>query len=116
MIKNLDVDIFSIRQMFNNSKGKTSGMLFICIYAGFTAVSCFGIVVAIMVGASVYALVEKVTLNSVLPVDILNFLSNIIFQSLALFTSALAGLGARRFTQDKGTNETENKEVQKDDV
>ena len=118
----IGIDKFSWAQMFNNSKGKSSGMLLVCIYAGIVSITSFGLAVAIMVVTVVFALINKVSLASVMPTDILNFLGTIMFQSLALFTSALAGLGARRFTKDKEIikeeNEAESKseEVPKDDV
>lgn len=101
----MDVDKFNWAQMFNNSKGKTSGMLVICFYAGIVSVSCFALVGLITIGASVYAMIAQENFARVLPTDILNFLNNIMFQSLALFGSAAAGYGARRFTKDKDTTE-----------
>lgn len=95
------IDKFNIKQMFNNSKGKTSGMLVVCIYACISAVTCFVIVAGIISGAAIYAVIHKDNLSTLLHPDIQALLQNLLMQASALFAMGGAGLGIRRYTPDK---------------
>jgi hypothetical protein len=97
----LSIDRFNVRQMFNNSEGKTSGMLFVCTFGCFSAVMCFVVVGNIIAGAAVYSVLYKENLSELLRVDIQALLNNLLVMALALFGMAGAGLGIRRFTPDK---------------
>lgn len=99
------IDRFNPVQMFNNSKGKTSGLLLVCIYACLASVTCFVIVGSVIVGASLYAVINKENLSDLIKPDIQALLSNLLLQSSALFAMGGAGLGIRRFTNDKPVQE-----------
>jgi len=92
---------FNWKEMFNNSKGKTSGMLVVCILACLVSVANFFSVGLILNGASIYGAIFHVPLVEILSSDITMFLNNLLIQSIAMFGLGVAGLGARRFTPDK---------------
>lgn len=97
----LSVDKFSWIQMYNNSEGKTSGMLFTCTMASNTAIMSFSCSWIILLSSAIYAAWNKEPLIVILPIEIQNLLQNMMMQSAGLFTVAQAGLGVRRFTTDK---------------
>lgn len=109
----LSVDKFNIAQMFNNSKGKTSGMLFISIMACFSAVMCFVIVGSILVVAGIYGMVHKIAFSDILTPDITSLFKDLISQALILFFGGASGLGIRRFTPDKLMGDTSTIETTK---
>lgn len=96
-----NVSEFKWKEMFNNSNGKTSGMLFVCTLACFNSAMTFSTSAIILFGASIYGVVFKVHLNELLPPDITGLLNNIMMQSIAMFALGASGLGVRRFTTDK---------------
>ena len=96
-----NVSKFNWKEMFNNSKGKTSGMLFVCTIACFNSAMCFSTAGLISLGASAYGALFHVPLNEILPPDITFFLRDIMMQSIAMFALGASGLGVRRFTTDK---------------
>jgi hypothetical protein len=98
---------FKWKEMFNNSNGKTSGMLFVCIIACFNSAMTFSVSALIIFGASIYGMIFKINLPVILPPDITSFLSNIMMQSVAMFGLGATGLGVRRFTQDKNIIENQ---------
>lgn len=97
----LSVDRFSVVQMFNNSEGKTSGMLFVCTIGCLSAVICFSASFIILFGASVYGIIVKEKISDLLPPDITGLLNNMMFQAISMFALGGTGLGIRRFTTDK---------------
>lgn len=97
----LSVDRFSIVQMFNNSEGKTSGMLFVCTLGCFSSVICFSASFLMLFGASIYGIIIKSNIANLLPPDITGLLNNMMMQSIMMFGLAGTGLGVRRFTTDK---------------
>lgn len=97
----LSVDRFSVIQMFNNSEGKTSGMLFTCTLGCFAAVLCFSASFLILFGAAIYGVAFKEPLSELMPKEIIGLLENMMMQAIAFFALAGTGLGVRRFTTDK---------------
>jgi len=103
------VSEFKWKEMFNNSNGKTSGMLFVCTIACFNSAMCFSTAGLISVCASAYSAIFHIPLDEILQPDITMFLRDIMFQSIAMFTVAGTGLGIRRFTPDKQITDDEHK-------
>jgi len=99
------VSEFKWKEMFNNSTGKTSGMLFVCTLACFNSAMTFSTSALILFGASIYGVIFHVPLNTLLPPDITGLLNNIMMQSIAMFALGASGLGVRRFTNDKPITE-----------
>jgi hypothetical protein len=95
------VSEFNWKEMFNNSNGKTSIMLFVCGVACFNSAMTFSTSALILFGASIYGVIFHVSLNTLLPPDITGLLNNIMMQSIAMFALGASGLGIRRFTNDK---------------
>jgi hypothetical protein len=95
------VSEFKWKEMFNNSQGKTSGMLFVCTIACFNAAMCFSTAAVISLGASLYGAIYSINIIEILPPDLTMFLRDIMMQSIALFALGASGLGVRRFTTDK---------------
>lgn len=87
----LDINSFNFKQMFNNSKGKTSPMLVLAFYGGVVSVSVFAVTCIITLIMVTYGTKSDVT----------NILNNTQMQAVALFTVASGMLVSRRFTSDK---------------
>ena len=87
----LDINRFSFKQMFNDSKGKTSLTKLIAFGAGAVGVSVFASCAVIMY---VLVVVEAKT-------DVTTILNSVLMQSVAMTTLSLGALTARRFTNDK---------------
>jgi len=97
----LNIDRFNFIQMFNNSKGKTSLMLFSSFIGVITSSLIFtlcGVIAAFMV------------MFEAKSTDISNVLTSLAMQSVGLFTVSIGALTTRRFTDDK-TITNENKEI-----
>ena len=101
MKQKTDINKFNVSQMFNDKEGKTSGMLFISIFACFNATMCFVVVGNIIAISSVYSMISKEPITQLLPPDITALLNNLLLQSLGLFAMGATGLGIRRLTADK---------------
>ena len=90
----LNINKFTFAQMFNNSKGKTSPMLFVAFFGAFVSLFVFSSCAFVMMALVVH---ESKT-------DITGILNSILMQSVALFTLSSGMLTVRRFTQDKEIN------------
>lgn len=101
MLKN-GIDQFNWKQMFNNSKGKTSGILL----AGFLAciVSTGGFFAAgnLMIIMVIFKL-EK-------DINVINFLNMLVMQSIVFFSLGGTLLGAHRLSKDKPVEDELSKE------
>lgn len=90
----LNINQFTFAQMFNNSKGKTSPMLFVAFCGAVVSLCVFSSCAFVMMALVVH---ESKT-------DITGILNSILMQSVALFTLSSGMLTVRRFTQDKEIN------------
>lgn len=97
----LSVDKFSWPQMVNNTEGKTSGMLFLCLISGLVGCYTFGTSTTILIIAYIYAAIYKLKISEVLPTDITGLFNIMMMQGAALIIFALSGYGVRRVTNDK---------------
>jgi hypothetical protein len=95
------VSEFRWKEMFNNSNGKTSGMLFVCTIACFNSAMTFSTSAIIVFGSSIYGALFHVPLGDIMSPDITMLLRDVMFQSIAMFGLGATGLGVRRFTTDK---------------
>jgi hypothetical protein len=109
----LSIDKFSWVQMVNNTEGKTSGMLFLCLISGLVGCYTFGASTTILIGAYIYSAFHKIAISEVLPNDITSLFNIMMMQGASLIVFALSGFGVRRFTNDKPINngDEENKTV-----
>lgn len=82
---------FSINQMLNDSKGKTSLMKFLCFIAGLASLAVFSVC---SFAAFFMIIFESKT-------DVTNILTTLTMQSVGLFTVSIGAVTTRRFTQDK---------------
>lgn len=87
----ININRFTWQQMFNNSKGKTSPMLFVAFCGALTALSVFSSCAFVMIILVVH---ESKT-------DVTGILNSVLMQSVALFTLSSGMLTVRRFTNDK---------------
>lgn len=96
----MDIDKFNLPQMFNNSKGKTSGSLFcgvILILAG-----TFNILFSVFVGF-ISLIFEKGSST-----EVTSFSTMIVVQSLAEISFGGALLGIHRLSKDKPIEENKD--------
>lgn len=82
---------FSIHELFNNSKGKTSVMLLSAFMGICVSLSVFATCGFVMIVLVLHESKNDVTL----------VLNNVLMQSVALFTLSSGMLVTRRFTNDK---------------
>ncbi len=87
----MSINDFNFNQMFNDSKGKTSLMKFLCFFAGVGSILVF---LTCSIAAFVMIIFEAKT-------DVTNILTTLTMQSVGLFTVTIGAVTTRRFTQDK---------------
>jgi hypothetical protein len=95
----LNIDKFSVRQLFNDSKGKTSPTL----TAGFVA--CMVALGGFLAAGNL--IIVMVIFKFEKDPNVINFLNMIVMQSIGLFTLGGTMLGVHRLSKDKQVNETE---------